>query len=558
VEGDAKMTQQSNWELCSKCEGLFFAGDDAGVCPAGGAHSKVGSSGYVCSDVGSGQADWKHCSKCQGLFYSKISLGVCPTHSDTGSSNYSLSVTGAGQTGWQSCSKCLGLFYSVNSLGVCAAGGSHDGVGSTMFVLPQTQTANAQAGWKHCSKCQGLFFATNNPGGCPAGGPHDGSNSGPYFLSLPGVGANPQWKLCNQCQGLFFAGTVNFQGVCPAPGGHTDTGSDNYILPQSTVSGNLTQQSGWVWCNRCQGLFYGGDRSVQLFNNFGVCPSRATQADHVPDSAYQHDGTTSGQYFILTGFATPPNGLGGFSQYVLSNPASSATVFVPLLNLVVEIEITGPLVVSLISGLNPGTTIAQPIGFQINGFSQKGDKIISWQQCGVQMIQGTNQLKSFAENWPPNGPNVFNISSVNSISLPNDLTIPAGWTIRVAFQQQTDGTITGFNCSVTDREGAPVGNNLDISLIGQPLAAGGTIGQNDLAQIVAFQVVLVGWANSAHATLTSGTGKITCSSSTLMAPSIPWPAESDGANGTAEEANSTYGLMLAQPSFTIAQTFGVN
>ena len=230
--------------------------------------------------------------------------------------------------------------------------------------------------------------------------------------------------------------------------------------------------------------------------------------------------------------AAPPKGMGGFNQYVFSSPVPSSQPYVALLDLAVEIKITEALTVSPTSGFRGGTTTvpiaqpittAQPIGFQIDGFSQSPDATISWQQYGITMSPDSNQLLSFAENWPLNRnlPNVFNLRSTpNFVPLPNDLTIPAGWTIRIAFQQQSDGTISGFKCSVTDRAGAKVGDNLDIALLGKKLAAGGRIMQKDLAKIVAFQVVLVGWANGAGSTLLSGAGTITCTSKTPSSPAF--------------------------------------
>jgi hypothetical protein len=37
---------QNNWHWCNKCQGLFFAGHGAGICPAGGAHNANGSGNY--------------------------------------------------------------------------------------------------------------------------------------------------------------------------------------------------------------------------------------------------------------------------------------------------------------------------------------------------------------------------------------------------------------------------------------------------------------------------------------------------------------------------------
>jgi len=37
---------QENWRWCNKCQGLFFAGNSRGVCPAGGNHNSDGSGNY--------------------------------------------------------------------------------------------------------------------------------------------------------------------------------------------------------------------------------------------------------------------------------------------------------------------------------------------------------------------------------------------------------------------------------------------------------------------------------------------------------------------------------
>jgi hypothetical protein len=38
---------QENWFWCGKCQGLFFAGNNVSVCPAGGQHQNPGGDGYV-------------------------------------------------------------------------------------------------------------------------------------------------------------------------------------------------------------------------------------------------------------------------------------------------------------------------------------------------------------------------------------------------------------------------------------------------------------------------------------------------------------------------------
>ena len=269
--------------------------------------------------------------------------------------------------------------------------------------------------------------------------------------------------------------------------------------------------------------------------------------------------------------AAPPSPFGGNNQYIYTAPQPKAgQPGIPLQNLVVEIKVTDPIKVNPASGLSPKAPLALPIGFQINGFSPTSDdRTVGWQQYGVRMWPGANTLMSFAELWPtaletnPKLPNLFQTSSQqyngNVITLPDDLTIPEGWTIRIQFQQQCNGTITGFTCTVTDKAGNGVGPaaGLGINLLNNvPLAAGGTVAQGDLAPIVAFQVVLVGNWDADQAVLVSGAGKVTCTSSTLMTPGVCWPGDASGNFGTAENTNSSYSLIPAQSSTSVAQTFG--
>jgi hypothetical protein len=86
---------QADWRWCSKCQGMFFAGNPGSHCPAGGAHSKTGSGNYslLHSIPPPDQSNWRWCKKCQGLFFGGNPGSTCPaggTHDSTGSGNYSL------------------------------------------------------------------------------------------------------------------------------------------------------------------------------------------------------------------------------------------------------------------------------------------------------------------------------------------------------------------------------------------------------------------------------------------------------------------------------------
>jgi hypothetical protein len=132
---------QEGWRWCHKCQGMFYGlastgAGGLGKCPAGGAHDPSGSGRYyerIGTDVANvQQGGWSWCAKCMGLFYSRASVGAggmghCPaggTHTKSGSSAYAalLGEDGPGQQGgWRWCSKCMGMFYSRASagMGVC-------------------------------------------------------------------------------------------------------------------------------------------------------------------------------------------------------------------------------------------------------------------------------------------------------------------------------------------------------------------------------------------------------------------------------------------------------
>ncbi len=142
---------QRNWRWCSKCQGLWFAGNpSSGKCPAGSTHIKTGSGNYSLvhnATIAPGQSNWRWCSKCQGLWFGgNPSSGKCPaggTHIKTGSGNYTLAnQPGAGQSNWRWCSKCQGLWFAGNpSSGKCPAGGTHIKTGSGNYrLVPVTTT----------------------------------------------------------------------------------------------------------------------------------------------------------------------------------------------------------------------------------------------------------------------------------------------------------------------------------------------------------------------------------------------------------------------------------
>ncbi|MFG1921747.1 hypothetical protein [Cryptosporangium sp. NPDC048952] len=78
------------------------------------------------------------------------------------------------------------------------------------------------------------------------------------------------WRWCRRCQGLFYGGGIN-DSRCPTGGRHTAVDSWNYIVPFVDVPG---LQRNWRWCRKCQGMFFSGNA------NTGVCPAGGGHDDY--------------------------------------------------------------------------------------------------------------------------------------------------------------------------------------------------------------------------------------------------------------------------------------
>ena len=152
----------------------------------------------------------------------------------------------------------------------------------------------------------------------------------------------------------------------------------------------------------------------------------------------------------------------------LSQPGKSDPE-TPLRDLVVEIKITDTIKINPASGLSTPAPLPLPIGFQINGYSPWCMTIrlsigySSASRCGRGLIR-SSLSRSCGRGSLQKTRTLRTCSSTSSqsydgsvITLPDDLTIPKGWTIRFQFEQQADGTITGFACTVKDEAGNTVG-----------------------------------------------------------------------------------------------------
>ena len=83
---------------------------------------------------------------------------------------------------------------------------------------------------------------------------------GDQLASNNHVNLEEGWVWCNKCQGLFKGGrqfSDPSSGNCPADGKHSTTGSSNYSLWRSSQT-----QTNYHRCTKCQGLFGGSGVSI--------------------------------------------------------------------------------------------------------------------------------------------------------------------------------------------------------------------------------------------------------------------------------------------------------
>jgi hypothetical protein len=176
--------------------------------------------------------------------------------------------------------------------GLLASGVTATGLASPLLTgVARADTYTWQFNWTWCYDCQVLYYGTNQAQSvCPAGGTHTGygTTSGDYGLQMDysPVTSNPQqkWRWCSQCQGLFY-GPNQGESYCPAAGPgnlstHNGASSGNYALHMNYSNSGF--QPNWVWCNKCQGLWYtqGPDNNV--------CPK----------DRYPHTDAGSGAYSV--------------------------------------------------------------------------------------------------------------------------------------------------------------------------------------------------------------------------------------------------------------------
>lgn len=93
--------------------------------------------------------------------------------------------------------------------------------------------------------------------------------------SAQAASAQSGWRWCSRCSGLFY-GPQQAQSICPGAAHHNLGSNWIYSVPYNEPGGTTDPQPGWFWCTQCKGLFHGG--SLTFGGRCPLSPSASHQA----------------------------------------------------------------------------------------------------------------------------------------------------------------------------------------------------------------------------------------------------------------------------------------
>lgn len=180
-------------------------------------------------------------------------------------------------------------------------------VGAGLLGLPAAaeaaSTPNPQPNWWRCNLCDGLFFS--NSSGSSAGRCLSPGNGNQHFSHLSsnysiynGIATSSDfqagWAWCNACDLLFWGPGVADSVCFGTSNGNSEDGIDYGRHNRGGTSYGLYHdfsapgyQTDWKWCDKCQVLFWGPDKSSSLcawWLNQGYNPQ-----PHTPGSGTSYD-----------------------------------------------------------------------------------------------------------------------------------------------------------------------------------------------------------------------------------------------------------------------------
>jgi hypothetical protein len=139
------------------------------------------------------------------------------------------------------------------------------------------------------------------------------------------------------------------------------------------------------------------------------------------------------------------------------------------------------------------------------------------------------------------------------VNLPQAGRIPAGYSIIIALQNDSENRVTGASWQALDNSGNSIGS---VSYALSTFAGGG-VPPADLCPIASFQVTFGGPLDGAYATFSSGAGVVIMEANQAMNVDASWPSCIGFTGGTAESSNIGYGPLESRPSTMFEQAFGV-
>src|SRR5271163_3166072 len=140
------------------------------------------------------------------------------------------------------------------------------------------------------------------------------------------------------------------------------------------------------------------------------------------------------------------------------------------------------------------------------------------------------------------------------------ISLPTGYQFTITLGTTTPGNeVSSAQFRVVDNNGNVLYDQPPIKLVGLSLDDGTTTTvdatSSDLAEIVAFQLDVVGPINSKHANMSSGAGIITYYVNGAMSANQSLPSNTDSDWYTFEQTNSVYSTLPQGTAGSFVQTF---
>jgi hypothetical protein len=355
--------------------------------------------------------------------------------------------------------------------------------------------------------------------------------------------------------GYYFIKSKLDGSVIDIEGASTKAGALLDAYPQKTTG---TGNQLWEFVSDPAGSGYCFIKS-QLNGNVidiqGASTNPATPLDAYPWKLTGYDNqlwTVVGGSFPSVVGTVPQRSGGdsGYFNYIQANGSSCAT----LTGVKVTIYFTQDLVWESSSPpSHPGLSI------QLNA-ETNSNQPLDWLQFIVHM--GDDQgLWPWINIWKPaaagesGDPAPLWIQSVANplVNLPQAARIPAGYSIIISLQNDSENRVTGAIWQALDNTGKSIG------LVSYALStsAGGGVPPADLCPIASFQVTFGGALDGAYATFSSGAGVVIMEADQAMNVDASWPSCIGYTGGTGESSNIGYGPLESRPSKMFSQAFGV-